>query len=215
MIRSVLSHPSAYHHLRQIMTLGMPFRAWIPMYGFDRPTARIADIGCGPADVLRFLPRGTGPEFYLGLDMSDAYLAAAKKRADRAGLASEFVNTDLSRIPTDEAVRRQVKDRLAADRIDTALLLGVIHHLDDDSVRRTLDLVYDAGVKTLVTSDVIYLAGHRVNNLFCDYDRGEHVRTEAEYDTLLNSTAWPRFTRQFTHPGLRYIQYVHHTLTRE
>jgi SAM-dependent methyltransferase len=209
--RAVLSHPLCYFYMRQIMSLGLPFRQWVTLYGLSGPRERIADIGCGPADILRYVKKESRPEFYLGLDMSQRYLDAAAQRTSRIGLDAKFLAMDLERLPTDEALRREVVDLLEEHRITRVLLLGVVHHIDDESALHTLNLIHSAStVQTLVTQDVVYQPGRWLNNRFCDWDRGEHVRDEAGYDALARRTDWPRFTTSWTSPGLRSIRYNHY-----
>ena len=215
MRKLLLSNPGMYHHLRQLLTGGMPFRRWIDLYGFNDPHQRIADLGCGPADMLRYTesPR---PEFYLGVDISAPYLQTAAKRAEGAQLSSEFVRMDLDRLPHDEEVQAELVETLEKHQITRILLLGVLHHINDDSARTTLDLAHSVPtVKDLFTSDVLYVEGNRLNNKLCDWDRGEFVRDEAGYDALAASSAWPGSEKVFTSPRFSFIKYIHYRLTKE
>lgn len=210
-LHPLLSHPLLYHYMRQVISLGLPFRAWAKEYGLTGAPERIADIGCGPADILRYVKKDSRPEYYLGLDMSERYLDAARQRASRIGLDSKFIAMDLERLPTDEALRRDVIDLLEEHRITRVLLLGVVHHIDDESALTTLNLIHSAPtVQTLVTQDVVYLPGRWLNNKFCDWDRGEFVRDEPGFDALAERSDWPRFTKSWTSPGLWPIRYNHY-----
>jgi len=214
-LRSILSNPSAYHYLRQVMTLGLPFREWVSKYGLDQKDVRVADIGCGPSDVLRYVHGSRGQAFYLGLDLSEVYLRSARARAAKAKLNAEFVQIDLARMPTDSGVRERVRSLLDQYAIDRVLLLGVIHHLDDAAVRQTLDLIFDTKVQSVVTQDITFLPGRPINNLFCRWDRGQHVRTSEQYEALFRTTKWPTFEKSFTTPGARNYQFIHYVLGRD
>jgi SAM-dependent methyltransferase len=211
----LLSDPSLYHYARQIATGGMPFRRWVGLYGLNDPGQRIADLGCGPADVLRYLHLESLPGFYLGLDLSERYLEFAEKRARALGLEHEFMRMDLDRLTTDPAVAGDLEKVLAERMITRVLLLGVIHHVSDDAARATLDLAFTAPtVQSVITSDVVYLPGHRLNNKMCDMDRGEFVRDEPAYDTLVRGSRWPVTKKSFTSPRFSYIRYIHYSFAR-
>src|SRR6266516_2555126 len=173
----LLSSPSIYHYLRQIATGGMPFEHWVDLYGLSDPHERVADIGCGPSDILRYLDDESRPAFYLGVDISERYLDMARKKARSLGLDAELIRMDLGRLPNDPGVQSELIEALEKHRITRVLLLGVIHHISDEAALTTLGLAHEiATVGSLITSDVVYLPGRRLNNLLCDWDRGEFVR---------------------------------------
>lgn len=214
-VRDILARPALYHWLRQVMTLGMPFDAWVRQYGLDNESQRVADVGCGPADILRYVGPGKRPGFYLGVDVSQRYLDAARARAAAAGVPAEFVAMDLHRLPQDAGVREQLRELLDGQRITTVLLLGVVHHIDDAAARTTFDLIASVpSVRRMITWDVVYIPGHRLNNYLCDKDRGTHVRTEPQYDALATASAWPRHEKFWSTPGLSLVKYLHYSFTK-
>lgn len=210
-LRNVLANPTAYHHIRNAVTGGLPFKQWVKLYGLTNPKERVCDLGCGPCDILRYVAPDAKPEFYLGIDISEEYLHAARERADGIGLNADFIAMDLSRIPTDSDLRQRLVDLLERHRITRVLLLGVIHHIDDASALTTINLVHQAStVQSLVTQDVIRLPGRWINNRFCAMDRGEHIRTEAQYDALAARSNWPQHRKFWTSPALRFLRYIHY-----
>jgi|SRR5688500_11364917 SAM-dependent methyltransferase len=213
--RPLMANPTLYHYLRQVMAGGMPFERYVDKYGLADPGERVGDIGCGPADMLRYLGPGRRPAFYLGVDISQAYLDAARARANKAGVESEFARMDLDRIPHDAAVRQQLVDLLDRHRITTALLLGVVHHINDEAARTTIDLIHSAStVRKLITWDVVYLPGRRLNNFLCDQDRGQFVRTEPAYDALAAGSRWARHEKWWSSPRVSMIKYLHYIYTK-
>jgi len=210
-LSSLLSHPAAYHYLRQILTGGIPFRRFVRLCGLDDPSQRIADLGCGPADVLRYVHKDRKAQFYLGVDLSQCYLDAARGKARRAGMDAEVVALDLERLPHDAQVREQLLALLDWHRITRVLLLGVLHHIDDEAVTTTLDLTHRAStVQSLVTCDVVRVAGCRLNNFLCDHDCGHHVRDERGYDALAARSPWKSFTKFWSSPRFSFIKYIHY-----
>lgn len=214
-VTDVLANPSLYYYLRHWSFGGIPFRAWINEFGLTNPTERVADVGCGPVDILRHLKPGQYPEFYLGLDISDGYLGAARQRAAQLGLQAEFRTMNLALLPTSTAMQDELVKVLESYRITRVLLMGVVHHLDDHSALTTLRVIHRAAsVHALVTQDPVYLPNHRLNNLMCAWDRGEHVRDEQGYDALVAQTPWTSHRKFFTSPGVSLIKYVHYELRK-
>lgn len=78
------------------------------------PGLRLLDVGCGPADVLAYLPADVA---YLGIDLHPPYLAAAARRHPA------------------RAFREVRVEALDDGPYDLVLLAGVLHHLDDDEAR--------------------------------------------------------------------------------
>ncbi|HZW29662.1 MAG TPA: class I SAM-dependent methyltransferase [Isosphaeraceae bacterium] len=214
-LHGLLAQPALYHYLRQGITGGMPFRRFVTLYGLGDPGERVADLGCGPADILRYLNRDRRPQYYLGIDLSESYLAAARRRAAAAGVDARLLAMDLTRIPSDPMIQRRLIDLLEEERISRVLLLGVLHHIPDEAAAATLDLIHRAsGVQTLVTQDIVLIAGHPLNNLWCRMDRGVHVRDEAGYDELARRSAWEGHRKEWTHPGFQFIKYIHYIFQR-
>jgi SAM-dependent methyltransferase len=195
------------------MTGGLPFRDWIGLYGFNDTSERIADLGCGPSDILRYLSPQCRPGFYLGIDISERYLDSARQRAVKAGVNAEFHALDLVRLPHDRAVQSQLVDLLEAQKISRVLLMGVLHHIDNESALATLNLVHRvASVRSLITADVIRIPGRFLNNLYCRLDRGEFIRDEAGYDALIAKSAWRISGKRWTTPGASFVKNLHYIL---
>ena len=72
-IKQILHNPVCYHYIRQAMIGGLPFQDWIRLCGLDQEDKRIADLGCGPADILRHVSSSQRPDFYLGIDISESF----------------------------------------------------------------------------------------------------------------------------------------------
>lgn len=214
-IKNVLSNPFCYHYFRQILTLGMPFHRWVEEYGLDDPSERVADLGCGPSDILRYLKAGRCPQFYLGIDLSQVYLDAARDKARKAGIDAAFERMDLEQLPTNPAVQQRLKELLEHHRITRVLLMGVIHHIDDDSAVTTLNLVQSVPTaRSLITSDVLTIPGNAVNNFYTKLDRGEFIRPEQGYDALAARSSWPRRSKFWTWPRISPVKYLHMRLEK-
>jgi SAM-dependent methyltransferase len=173
---SVLSLPSVYS-LFETAIGALRGRATVIRESVrPRPCDRILDIGCGPGDVVGFLPPGVR---YVGFDDSEAYIHAARRRF---GHRAEFYC---------ERVGDKRVENLAS--FDIVLAFGILHHLDDPEALHLLRLAHDAlkpGGR-LFTLDGCYAPGQsRVARWLLSRDRGKNVRTEEGYREL----AAARFT---------------------
>lgn len=70
------------------------------------------------------------------------------------------------------------------------IALGVLHHLDDDSARVLVDFAYKVlkPAGRLITVDPCYSPGQSpIARFLIQRDRGQNVRDEAGYETLVHS----------------------------
>jgi SAM-dependent methyltransferase len=165
-LRRALAVPAAYR-LFSWVAGGDARDTYVREYVRPAPHARILDIGCGPADILEFLPAGVT---YVGFDDSAAYVAAAQRRFGGRG---EFSCQRL----TPELVARYAG-------FDLVLANGVLHHLDDREAQILFRIAHAALVPggRLVTLDGCFVPGQSaIARLLLQRDRGRYVRDEAAY----------------------------------
>lgn len=213
--KKLLEIPAFYHYFRQLLLLGMPLKEWAGIGNYYQKEERIADLGCGPSDILRYLEKNKKPEFYLGIDISDRYIQQAKSKAQSLQLKAEFLVMDLNQLKNDPAVQARLKEVLTLYKISTVNLFGVIHHLDDQSVLTSLNSVFDSEtVKALNTEDVLYIEGNLMNNFYASLDRGDFVRNELEYDALIRKSRWKNIDKIWTQAGVAQVKYLHYRLSK-
>ncbi len=141
-----------------------------------RPQERILDIGCGPADLLRWLP----PVHYVGVDPSEACIRACQRRFDGRG---RFVKGTAAQLAAE-----------GPEPFDTVLMLGVLHHMDDAEARDTVALAASllAPGGRLVSLDTCRWPDRPLlNRALWRADRGAWIRDEAGYRALVE----PAFTK--------------------
>ncbi len=170
--------------------------AWqIYMTEYVKPVAgeKVLDIGCGPADVLNHLPKCD----YTGFDISPEYIASAQKRFAGRG---RFYCSDVGLASVEKE----------HGTFDLVIATGVLHHLDDATAGKLLDLAKMAmrpGGR-FISYDGCYVPGQsKVARWMLDHDRGKHIRIREEY-LRLASTRFPNVESHLRHDLLR-MPYTH------
>lgn len=120
-IRSVLAFPATYRLFSNIVG-GHARSLYVEKYVRPRDGDKILDIGCGPGDILEYMPSVE----YLGFDMNQKYIEKATKRFGNRGT---FVCKKLS---------RELSEELSA--FDIILATGILHHLDNDEAIQLFEL---------------------------------------------------------------------------
>ncbi|SFK97297.1 Methyltransferase domain-containing protein [Mesorhizobium albiziae] len=133
---------------------------------------RVLDVGCGPADILAFLPQVD----YLGIDYSEDYIDAARRRFGNRG---RFLAADVSSL-RDQGITG----------FDVVIALGVLHHLDDVSAKGLMRDVRDSlkpGGRFVCVDPLIEYPQNPIARLLARLDRGQFVRTREGYSELARS----------------------------
>lgn len=122
-LRRLLSAPvgraRAYSLLQRVVGRERLLRRFVSEALALRPGDRVLDVGCGPADVLAFMPSTV---HYTGIEPHAPYLAGARRRfGPGADLRAE-----------------RVEDLPESARYERVLLSGVLHHLPDPDARALL-----------------------------------------------------------------------------
>lgn len=133
---------------------------------------RILDLGCGPADIVKYLPKGAN---YTGIDISPKYINKAKE----AFPDKHFICGDIGdpSFPLDNHT------------FDTVFLIGVQHHLDDDVVDTMFSFAADKlkqGGKMVCLEPVYTGKQGFVEMAFMRNDRGKFIRNAEGYMELMH-----------------------------
>ena len=192
-VRAVLSLPSVYSAFQTFMGAHAVRLTLAQEFIRLKPEQAILDIGCGPADILDYLPQAE----YFGFDISERYIELAKKKYGTRGkfVAKFLMEEDLVELP----------------KFDVVLGIGVLHHMDDATAAHVLALMCQ-GLKPggrVVTMDPCFSPGQgKIAKFLVSQDRGQHVRTEDGYENLAHDVfakvstqvrhqAWIPYTRCF------------------
>ena len=168
-IRSVLSIPFFYSLLQKI--LGQDRSYNILTKNYIRPSIgdRILDIGCGPADILSYLPSVE----YIGFDASENYINHARKRyGDRGVFICQLITSN------------NLEYR---EYFDLVLVCGVLHHLDDSEAEKLFELAHTAlkpGGRLVAIENCYTENQSPIARWIISKDRGQNVRDEKGYLNL-------------------------------
>ncbi len=120
--RAILGLPFIYSTVQNILGANRVRRVLADQYVKPIPGMRVLDIGCGPADMVNFLPGVT----YVGVDHSAAYIEAARARfADRGA----FHVGDAGELRSYE------------QPFDLVMAIGLLHHMSDEQMEAFFTIV--------------------------------------------------------------------------
>lgn len=151
---------------------------------------KILDIGCGPADILKYLPPNVA---YTGIDLSEDYIRDARKQyPDMHFVCANITDNDLT-----------LKD----EPFDTIFCIGVQHHLNDSEMEEMLHFAWSrlkSGGRWLSLEPVRTPQQGRIEKWFMDNDRGKYIRTaegyKAIYDRVFEGTKQTILTKTMNIP---------------
>ncbi|MEF2230694.1 MAG: class I SAM-dependent methyltransferase [Pseudodesulfovibrio sp.] len=171
-IYSILSHPAVYDFLQDVLYGHKGQREYVKTYIRPSKGDRLLDIGCGTGRILRYLPECD----YLGADLSERYIARARKR--KFSGRTRFISSDINQFL-----------QQSREGFDIIIGYGLLHHLNDGEaqamIRRAKDSLLPGG--RLVTIDGVYHDNQNcISRFMIDRDRGRNVRNEADYRALFN-----------------------------
>lgn len=169
----ILSVPFGYQLFQRVCGAEKMRKIFTREYIRPHPGSSILDIGCGTADIRPYLGNSIS---YIGIDLSESYI--------------EHNRSKYSGTPSTTFVCKNLNDYVRdAPSYDIILLMGVLHHIDDQMVCELLSML-----PQLLRSNgrVITMDGCYTDNLtsfermLLRNDRGKFVRSLPEWDALFS-----------------------------
>ena len=171
-IRAILSNPFVYRTFQWMVGSPRVRRELVDTYVRPTPGMRVLDLGCGPGDLVTYLPG----VHYTGIDLSGAYIESALRTYGDKGRF--FVG--------------RVDDLDAAElgTFDVVIAKSVLHHIDEDEALHLFsvaaDVLEDSG--RLVTLDAAYTDDmSRASRFVVSRDRGQSILAPEGYEKLAHS----------------------------
>jgi 2-polyprenyl-3-methyl-5-hydroxy-6-metoxy-1,4-benzoquinol methylase len=168
-----LAKPVLWDVSRRMLDLGIGLSRkrfdWIAKSGLIPPDASLLDVGCG---IGHYSTLTRDP--YLGVDMSDEYIAYARQKHGDAH--HEFRSVDIA------TVRRE------GHTFDVVMSVDFLHHLSDSLCREVLADERAMARRCLVVFEPVTEQTNRIGRWFIDNDRGEHMRPHDRVRALLDES---------------------------
>ena len=193
-LRSILKKPLIYRLLKSTIASERSRRDFVRNYICPKDGDRVLDIGCGPADILDFLPAVD----YIGFDANPKYIQEAMERyKDRGTFFCEVVSQ--VSLPIDYYAY-----------FDIVLAIGVLHHLNDAEALDLLRLAHIAlkpGGRLITLDGVFTERQSPCARWIISMDRGQHVRNQSGYTNLVRQV-FENLTVSIRHDMI-HVPYTH------
>lgn len=190
-LRAVLSHPRIYSSFQSLMGARKFRTNFVSRYIRPFPGMTLLDVGCGPADILAYLPEIN----YWGFDISEDYIGKARRSFGHRGHfhCKQLQVDDLDRLP----------------QFDVVLAIGLLHHLDDEVALDVLRLAHRAlrtGGRLLTVDPCLDPSQNAISRFLVSKDRGQNVRNKTGYAALAGAV-FGDFSAELRHQA--WIPYTH------
>jgi len=168
-LRSILSTPYFYSLFQSLMGAHKFRKKFTRTKIKPFEGMKVLDVGCGPADIISYLPNVE----YWGFDISSDYIRSAQKKFGSCGnfFCKQF----------------QLKDLVELPSFDVVLAIGLLHHLGDSEVVDLLNLFSQAlksGGKLLTVDPCFDPGQNPIARFLVVNDRGQNVRDRIGYSRL-------------------------------
>lgn len=173
-LRKILSASIIYNVFQDFVGSRKLYKIYVSEYLQPADYSCILDVGCGTSEILDFLPPAIE---YHGYDLSREYIQSAVKKYGSRGYWRCSSVSDMEVNKTGS--------------FDIVMANGVLHHLDDQEVRRlaaAASLALKPGGR-FCSFDGCFIDGDGQNPIaryLISQDRGKNVRKPTSYKSLVS-----------------------------
>jgi 2-polyprenyl-3-methyl-5-hydroxy-6-metoxy-1,4-benzoquinol methylase len=170
--KRLLENPSVFAFFNEVIGVKSRTKSIIKDYVRPQEGEVLVDIACGRGEFSKELISTQ----YIGVDNNPMYIRYAKKHYANYG---SFVCCDVS----------DLGSSLQGRRIDTALLIGVLHHLTNTQAKNMISDIshhLSDGGKIVSVDPVFTPEQGLVSRLLAASDRGDFVRSIEEHRSLFD-----------------------------
>ena len=176
MINEVLKYPFFYRTYQKIVR--KKFDEYI-FFKFlfkklrEKNKIRMLDICCGDGYILDYISESL--EDYLGVDNNEKYLKKCRSKWNKFN----FFETDLNN--SEKSIKR-----FKEFNPNLIFVHGAIHHFGDETAKIiTKDISKFFANSMFISADPVKHENNFLNKVMINFDRGEFIRTKAEYNRLM------------------------------
>ena len=172
-LRQILEHPKIYTLYQKIVGGYRARQLFTEKNIKANRNDKILDIGCGPGDILDFLPESD----YTGIDIDSNYIKQAKCKYGKRG---RFICVDISNF--------NLKSK---ETFDIVICIGVLHHLDNEECHILLELAKNALKPNgrFISFDGVFTENQsKISKYFLRKDRGKYIRNTSNYLKLVQNS---------------------------
>jgi SAM-dependent methyltransferase len=132
----------------------------------------VIDVGCGPSSILGDLPEIN----YYGYDINCSHIEYAKRKYPNKNyhfFCKKLNKNEIYKLP----------------KFDCALLLGLVHHLNDKEFITTIRLIKNSlkkNGKILILDNLIVKNQNFISRFLIKNDKGDNIRSLNQYKIILN-----------------------------
>jgi 2-polyprenyl-3-methyl-5-hydroxy-6-metoxy-1,4-benzoquinol methylase len=161
----ILQHPKIWKFFRILLeaTLGIYRKRVKMLYKYSMlPSGSLLEIGCGTGDFSTHV-KGE----YVGVDIDERYINHAKKL---------YPNRNFFTSLSEPSIQNR--------KFDSLLMMDVVHHLPDDTLKSILVDVKSLNITKKVIFDPIKEQSNWIGSILCSLDRGKYIR---KTESILNA----------------------------
>jgi SAM-dependent methyltransferase len=166
-----ISNSYIYLLIQKIMSATKVREEFICKFVKNKKNLSVLDIGCGPANILKKFSSIN----YYGYDIDINHINFAKKKFSSKNF--HFFNRMFGE-----------KEVFNLPKFDFVLLLGVIHHLDNNKVKKnliTIKKVLKKNGKLLILDNVLTQNQNSIAKYLIKKDKGKNIRNLDKYKLFL------------------------------